>query len=76
VRKIPLTVCFQDYTEGFDLQKAQKFVEAKFQSANKNPGKQVYDWFTNATSTEGVRTVFVAVKDTILQNRLKRGGFM
>jgi GTPase SAR1 family protein len=75
-RKIPLTVCFQDYTEGFDLQKAQKFVQSKFQMANKNPAKQVYDWFTNATSTEGISTVFIAVKDTILQNRLRRGGFM
>jgi len=75
-RKIDLRVCFPEYTGGCNFEEGSKYVKKKFEDANHSQGKVIYTHLTCATDTTNVMKVFSAVKDTILQNRLRKGGFM
>jgi GTPase SAR1 family protein len=82
VLRIPLTEAFPEYTGGFDLEAGKAYVQDKFMEGKLRPDQAqldsriVYSHFTAATDTENIKTVFTAVKDTILQDRLRKGGFV
>jgi guanine nucleotide-binding protein G(i) subunit alpha len=81
-QQIPLTVCFPEYTGGFDFETGSQYVKSQFMQNKLGPheatldSRIVYPHFTCATDTENIKSVFTAVKDTILQARLRRGGFV
>uniref|UniRef100_A0A8C1X349 Guanine nucleotide-binding protein subunit alpha n=2 Tax=Cyprinus carpio TaxID=7962 RepID=A0A8C1X349_CYPCA len=54
-----------------DTQAAREFILKMFVNLNPDSDKIIYSHFTCATDTENIRFVFAAVKDTILQLRLK-----
>jgi len=82
VMKIPLTHAFPEYTGGFDLEMGKAYIQDKFMDGKLRPDQAqldsriVYTHFTAATDSENIKTVFTAVKDTILQDRLRKGGFV
>ncbi|CAK5278944.1 unnamed protein product [Mycena citricolor] len=73
--KIPLGRYFPEYAGGNDLQKAAKYILWKFMQENRAK-LTVYPHVTQATNTKNIRLVFVAVKETILQNALKDSGIL
>jgi len=76
-RRIPMTIAFPDYEGGFDYVKATTFLTNKFVSLNHTPTtKTVYPYLTCATDTDNVKKVFAAVKDIILQAKLRTSGFI
>jgi len=77
VRKIPLTIVFPEYDGGPNFEPALKFLREKFCSLNHSPqSKTIYAHATCATDTENVKKVFAAVKDIILQGKLRTSGFI
>ncbi|KAK0443968.1 heterotrimeric G-protein alpha subunit, GPA3-like protein [Desarmillaria tabescens] len=64
-----------EFPGGKDINKAAKYILWRFMKANR-ARLSVYPHLTQATDTANVRLVFVAVKETILQNALKDSGIL
>jgi len=76
-RKIPLTIAFPEYTGGLVEEAGRTFIRDKFVSLNRDPQKKtIYPHFTQATDTGNIKVVFNAVKDIILQAKLRTSGFI
>jgi GTPase SAR1 family protein len=72
IKKIDLSTCFEDYTDGCDYDKALKFIQNAFLSLNREEGKTIYCHFTCATDTDNIKNVFDNVKDIILKNNIPK----
>jgi len=71
IKKIPLTVCFPEYTGGNDYDKATKFISDKFLSKNKNSKRQIYPHLTCATDTGNIKAVWKFCRDIVLRIALE-----
>lgn len=68
---------FKDHFPDFrgdqeDLQQCVSFFQRKFVDLNRNPTKDTYTHFTNATDTTLLRSVMLSVTDIILQKNLQQ----
>jgi guanine nucleotide-binding protein subunit alpha len=73
--KVPLERYFPEYSGGPDINKAAKYILWRFMQTNR-ARLSVYPHLTQATDTSNIRLVFLAVKETILQNALKDSGIL
>ncbi|PGH17576.1 guanine nucleotide-binding protein alpha-3 subunit [Polytolypa hystricis UAMH7299] len=71
----PLSNYFPDYSGGNDVNRAAKYLLWRFNQVNR-AHLNLYPHLTQATDTSNIRLVFVAVKETILQNALKDSGVL
>ncbi|KAI9803059.1 MAG: G-Protein alpha subunit [Piccolia ochrophora] len=55
-----------------DPQIAGKFFADKFRSLNRNPSKEIYTHFTNATDTNLLKITMTSVQDMIIQRNLQQ----
>lgn len=63
---------FTDYTGAPDnWRKASKYFLDKFKALNRNPEKEIYGHFTNATDTNLLKITMTSVQDMIIQRNLK-----
>jgi GTPase SAR1 family protein len=69
IQKVDLSVCFPNYTGGFNFEAGAAFIKARFLEQNTSP-HSIYVHFTCAISTENVEFVFKCVKDTLLKSVL------
>lgn len=61
-----------DYKGGdHDVDSGALFIQHRFQSRNRDPGKVVYPHFTTATDTSNVQVVFQVAMDTVLRGNLR-----
>jgi len=74
--KVPLTVCFPDYSGEQTYEAGSEFMKNQFESRNHNDEKVVYTHVTCATDTDNVAAVFNAVKDIIIRGSLKSAGLV
>jgi len=74
IKKVPLNVCFKNYTGSNDPEEAADFIEKQFLSQIKNPNKLVYKYRTCATDTNNVKFIFHAVKDVLITAYLNQLG--
>jgi len=74
--KVPITVCFPEYTGPNEFEQASKYMTNAFKNRNKNPDKPIYSHVTCATDTGNVAAVFNAVKEIILRKSLDSAGLM
>jgi len=70
IQKVPLKVCFEDYTGPQTFSEASQYITDQFLSQNDNPRKLIYVHLTCATDTENITVVFRAVQDIILNKIL------
>jgi len=75
IEKTDLKVCFADYMGGCNFANASAYLQSKFKSLNRQPGKNVYMHLTCATNTENVRVVFQSVRDVVLKKVFNEVGF-
>jgi GTPase SAR1 family protein len=75
IKHTDLSVCFPDYKDGSDFEKAANFMQEKFVTLNRNSAKLIYPYQTCGTNTENIKFVFSSVKDIILQGALDEHGF-
>ncbi|KAL1921689.1 uncharacterized protein VTP21DRAFT_10331 [Calcarisporiella thermophila] len=73
--RVPLSRYFPDYYGGADVSKAIKYIAWRFSSMNR-ARLNIYPHVTTAIDSSNIRLVFVAVKETILQNALKDSGIL
>lgn len=73
---VNIDCCWPDYTGGRDFSQCVEFIKNKFYELNKSSIKSIYPHLTQATDTNNIKFVFVAVKDIILQNNLRLSGFL
>ncbi|KAI9835811.1 MAG: hypothetical protein M1838_005195 [Thelocarpon superellum] len=67
----PIPKYFPDYVgDSSDLKVACKFFEDKFRGLNRNPSKEIYTHFTNATDTNLLKITMSSVRDMIIQRNL------
>jgi len=76
IKKVSLSVCFQDYSGPSTYEAGTVFIKDQFESKNRNPEKQVYSHITCATDTDNVAAVFNAVKDIIIRKSLNEAGLV
>jgi len=76
IRKVPLNICFKEYTGVNEFEQASNYVRIQFESRNKTPSKQIYTHITCATDTENARHVINAVKDILIRRNLQDGGLL
>lgn len=72
---VPLENYFPDYTGGPDINKAAKYILWRFVQLNK-ANLNIYPHVTQATDTSNIKLVFLAIKETILENSLKDSGVL
>jgi guanine nucleotide-binding protein subunit alpha len=69
----PIPKYFPDYTgDPTDSRVASKFFEEKFRGLNRNPSKEIYAHFTNATDTNLLKITMTSVQDIIIQKNLHK----
>ena len=67
----PIPKYFPEYSgDPTDLKVACRFFDEKFRSLNKNPAKEIYTHFTNATDTNLLKITMTSVQDMIIQTNL------
>ncbi|BFZ61559.1 hypothetical protein YB2330_002631 [Saitoella coloradoensis] len=72
----PINRYFPDFQgDQTDYSVASKFFQKKFVGVNRNPAKDIYSHWTNATDTNLLRNVFISVSDIILQKNLQTAVF-
>jgi len=76
IKRIPLTVCFEDYTGLSEVGATIKYIQLKFEAQNLVPKKPVYAHTTTATDTDNITKVFTAVKDSVLRRALDEAGIV
>jgi len=77
ILRVPLTVCFPEYTGGNEYAPAVKYIQEKFVGmVDENLNKAIYPHFTCATNTQNITVVFQAVRDIVLRTQLVRNGMM
>ncbi len=54
-----------------DTKQASKYFMDKFRALNRNPDKEIYGHFTNATDTNLLKITMGSVQDMIIQRNLK-----
>lgn len=55
-----------------DWKQASKYFMDKFRALNRNPEKEIYGHFTNATDTNLLKITMGSVQDMIIQRNLKQ----
>ncbi|KAI9431935.1 G-protein alpha subunit [Lactarius indigo] len=73
--KVPLENYFPEYTGGADTSKGAKYILWRFMQANR-ARLNVYPHVTDVFDTSNIRLVFIAVKETFLQNALRENGIL
>jgi len=76
IKRVPLTVCFQDYKGDNSYENAVEYIKLQFEARNKTPTKQIYTHVTCATDTDNMRHVINAVKDILIRRNLQEGGLL
>eukprot|EP00026_Physarum_polycephalum_P008807 Phypoly_transcript_08908.p1 GENE.Phypoly_transcript_08908~~Phypoly_transcript_08908.p1 ORF type:complete len:348 (+),score=44.06 Phypoly_transcript_08908:135-1178(+) len=66
IKRVPLTVCFPEYTGEQTFQAASGYIRERFLEVNENRDKPVYAHMTCATDTTNILIVFNAVRDILL----------
>jgi len=74
IKKVPLTVCFPEYSGKPGEEAGKEYIRERFMELNDNKQKTVYAHFTCATDTENILVVFNAVRDIILTKTLNTIG--
>lgn len=75
LERTPLANYFPDYSGGTDVNRAAKYLLWRFNQVNR-AHLALYPHLTQATDTSNIKTVFTAVKETILQQALEASGVM
>ncbi|AMD22465.1 HHL305Wp [Eremothecium sinecaudum] len=75
LQSVPLERHFPDYTGGSDINKAAKYILWRFVQLNR-ANLNIYPHVTQATDTSNIKLVFLAIKETILENSLKDSGVL
>jgi len=73
VKKVPLTVCFPDYTGGNSYEAGISFFEQEFLKRN-HYKKPIYSHVTCATDSRIVGVIFNGVKDIVVREALVKAG--
>jgi len=76
ILRVPLTVCFPEYSGEMTFEAASQFLQACFEQKNRVPEKTIYTHVTCATDTNNVSVVFNSVKDTIIRQSLQHAGLL
>jgi len=74
IKRVPLTVCFPEYSGPQAFDPASTFVRERFLELNENKQKTIYAHMTCATDTNNIIIVFNAVRDIILNKTLEKIG--
>ncbi|KAI9754944.1 MAG: G-Protein alpha subunit [Chaenotheca gracillima] len=62
---------FPDFTgDNTDYKQGSRFFEDKFRGLNRNPEKEIYSHFTNATDTNLLKITMNSVQDMVIQRNL------
>lgn len=75
IKRVPLSVCFQEYEGKNEEAPAKAYIESQFHLQNRGD-KHVYSHVTNATDTDHIAFVFNAVKDIIIRKSLNEAGLV
>jgi len=75
IKRVPITVCFDDYSGSQNFDESSTYIRNKFLSLNNNPKeKTIYPHITTATDTENIKFVFDAIHHILITNALAATG--
>jgi hypothetical protein len=72
IAKKDLKICFPDYEDGCDFEKACRFIETKFMDLNKFDPDRLHTHFTCATNSNDIKLVFEDMKKEVLADYLAK----
>ncbi|KAJ5080423.1 g protein alpha i subunit [Anaeramoeba ignava] len=72
----PLSKFFPDFNFENDPQSGHEFFKQKFLSIGRNHNRHIFTHFTCAIDTDSMKLVLEAVNVTIIENHLKKDGFI
>jgi len=74
--RVPLTVCFPEYTGPNEFEPASDYVREKLIMIDKHDHTRLYAHITCATDTQAFRLVFEAIRETLINANLKKLGLV
>ncbi len=74
ITRVPLRVCFGNYTGRDDPDEAKEFIRQRFLELPHDKGKSIYCHWTCAINTQNVEVVFRVVKETLLREVIQSIG--
>ena len=69
-QKVPLTVCFGNYTGKNTVEDGKEYIRQRFVELPQDKSKSIYVHYTCAVDTRNVEVVFRVVKETLLREIL------
>jgi len=77
ITRVPLTVCFPEYTGANSYEPAREYIHSKFLGVvDAHSSRNIYHHFTTATNTQNINVVFDAVRDIVLRIQLQKNGMI
>jgi len=70
IKRVPLRLCFPDYTGPDTFESATQFIAQKFVAMNRSPNKHIYTHLTCTTDTDCIKYIFSSVMDSIISERI------
>ncbi|KAJ5069287.1 g protein alpha i subunit [Anaeramoeba ignava] len=76
IQKVDLNVCFPEYNGGLNYENGINFLKKKFVDLGTNSKRSIFSHVTCAIQTEKIKAVVDVVNSTILENTLKKKGYL
>jgi len=77
IKKVPITVCFQDYSGPQTSDDSLAYIRTEFEKKNKNAeDRNLYPHVTQATDRDNITKVFQDVQHIVVQFSLQRSGLV
>jgi len=77
ITKVPITVCFKEYTGRQTSEESMSYIRDRFEELNPNPGeRQLFPHITQATDRDNVKKVFHDVQHIVVQWSLEHSGLV
>jgi len=77
IQKVPITVCFRDYTGAQTSDDSLFYIRQQFEAKNSSPTtRQIYSHVTQATDRDQIKKVFQDVQHIVIQWSLQHSGLV
>jgi len=70
-----LNICFPEYSDGLDPEKARDFIIETFLSVNHDPRREIYPHAVSAIDPNVCNHIWIAVRNIVLHKALDAANF-
>jgi len=76
ITKVPITICFKDYTGPQTSEDSLFYIRQQFEAKNTRTTRKIYSHVTQATDRDQIRKVFQDVQHIVIEWSLQHSGLI